>query len=66
LFEVGEHVHLKVSPLRGTKRFHAKGKLSPTYVGPYPIVKRIEKVAYKLELPLELAGVHLVFHVSQL
>jgi hypothetical protein len=64
--EVGEHVYLKVSPLRGTKRFHVKGKLSPRYVGPYPIVKRIRKVAYKLELPPELTGVHPVFHVSQL
>jgi hypothetical protein len=40
--------------------------LSPRYVGPYPIVKRIGKVAYKLELPPELTGVHPVFHVSQL
>jgi hypothetical protein len=63
---VGEHVYLKVSPLRGTKRFHVKGKLSPRYVGPYPIVKRIRKVAYKLELPPELTGVHPVFHVSPL
>jgi hypothetical protein len=54
LFEVGEHIYLKMSPLRGTKRFHVKGKLSPRYVGPYPIVKRIGRVAYKLELPPEL------------
>jgi hypothetical protein len=40
--------------------------LSPRYVDPYPIVIRIGKVAYKLELPLELTGVHPVFHVSQL
>jgi transposase InsO family protein len=66
LFDVGEHVYLKVSPLRGTKRFHVKGKLSPRYVGPYPIVKKIGKVAYKLELPPELTGVHPVFRVSQL
>jgi hypothetical protein len=65
-FEVGEHVYLKVSPLRCTKRFHVKGKLSPRYVGPHPIVKRIGKVAYKLELRPVLAGVHPVFHVSQL
>jgi hypothetical protein len=64
--EVGEHVYLKVSPLRGTKRLHVKGKLYPRYVGPYLIVKRIGKVAYKLELPPELTGVHPVFHVSQL
>jgi hypothetical protein len=29
-------------------------------------VKRVGKVAYQLELPPELTGVHLVFHVSQL
>jgi hypothetical protein len=40
--------------------------LSPRYVDPYPIVKRIRKVAYKLKLPPELTGVHPVFHVSQL
>jgi hypothetical protein len=63
---VGEHVNLRDSSLRATKRFHVKGKLSPRYVGPYPVMKRIGKVAYKLELPPELVGVHLVFHVSQL
>jgi hypothetical protein len=55
-----------VSPLRGTFRFHVKGKLAPWYVGPYRICKRIGKLAYKLELPEELTGVHPVFHVSQL
>jgi hypothetical protein len=65
-FDVGENIYLKVSPLRGTKRFHVKGKLAPRYVGPYPIVQRIEKVIYNLELPPELAGVHSMFHVSQL
>jgi hypothetical protein len=65
-FDVGECVYLRVSPLRGTKRFHVKGKLSPRYIGPYLIVQRIGKVAYKLELPPELARVHPVFHVSQL
>jgi hypothetical protein len=63
---VGEHVYLRVSPLRGTKRFHVKGKLSPRYVGPYPIVKIIRKVSYKLELPPEVTGVHPMFHVSHL
>ena len=36
------------------------------FIGPYKIRKRIGKLAYKLELPEELAGVHPVFHVSQL
>jgi ribosomal protein L21E len=65
-FEVGDHVYLKVSPLRGMKRFHIRGKLSPRYVGPYPIVNRVGKVAYQLELPPELTEVHPVFHVSHL
>jgi hypothetical protein len=42
-----------------------KGKLSPRYIGPFPILEKCAKVAYKLELPLSLAGVHDIFHVSQ-
>ena len=61
-FQVGDYVYLKVSPLRGTVRFHVKGKLAPRYVGPYRICQRIGKLAYKVEL----IGVHPVFHVSQL
>ena len=36
-------------------RFSKKGKLSPWYIGPYRILKRIRKVAYELELPQELS-----------
>ncbi|KAH0658081.1 hypothetical protein KY289_026829 [Solanum tuberosum] len=56
----------KVSPMKGVMRFGKKGKLSPRYIGPYRIAKRIGKVAYELELPQELAAVHPVFHVSML
>jgi hypothetical protein len=31
-FKVGDFVYLKVSPLRGTRRFNVKGKLAPRYV----------------------------------
>ncbi|WVZ70482.1 hypothetical protein U9M48_019146 [Paspalum notatum var. saurae] len=65
-FKAGEFVYLKVSPLRGTKRFHMRGKLAPRYVGPCRIKKQIGELAYELELPEHLFGVHLVFHVSQL
>ena len=43
-----------------------KGKFAPSYVGPYWICQRVGKLAYELELPEKLTGVHLVFHVSQL
>ena len=65
-FKVGDYVYLKVSPMRGIKRFNVKGKLSPRYVGPFKIMNRRGEVAYQLELPENLSGVHDVFHVSQL
>jgi hypothetical protein len=52
--------------MKGVKRFGVKGKLSPRYIGPFPILEKCGKVAYKLELPPSLAGVHDIFHVSQL
>jgi hypothetical protein len=59
-------MYLKVLPMKGVKRFGVSGKLSPRYIGPFPILKKCGKVAYKLELPPSLAGVHDIFHVSQL
>ncbi|WMV23992.1 hypothetical protein MTR67_017377 [Solanum verrucosum] len=52
--------------MKGVMRFGKKGKLSPQYIGPYRITKRIGNVAYELELPQELAAVHSVFHISTL
>jgi hypothetical protein len=59
-------VYIKVSPMKGMKRFGVKGKLSPRYIRPFPILGRCETVAYKLELPSSLVGVHDIFHVPQL
>lgn len=50
-FEVGEHVFLKVSPMRGVMRFGKKGKLAPQFIGPFEILERIGAVAYRLALP---------------
>jgi hypothetical protein len=66
IFEVGDFVYLKVSPMRGMKRFKIKGKLSPCYNGPFKILERKGEVAYQLELHDSLSDVHDVFHVSQL
>jgi hypothetical protein len=52
--------------MRSVKRFNMKGKLAPRYIGPFKIVEWRGEVAYQLELPESLAGVHDVFHVSQL
>jgi hypothetical protein len=59
-------VYLRVSPMRGVKRFGIKGKLPPLYIGLFLTLKKLGVVAYKLELPPSLVGVHDVFHVSQL
>ena len=64
-FEIGDFVYLKVSPMKGVRRFNVKGKLAPRYIGPFKVERRGE-VVYRLELPEKLAGVHNVFHVSQL
>ncbi|XP_059288288.1 uncharacterized protein LOC132041605 [Lycium ferocissimum] len=65
-FAVGEKVFLKVSPMKGVMQFGRKGKLSPHFIGPYEILRRIGKVAYELKLPSEMAMVHPVFHISML
>ncbi|WVZ58449.1 LOW QUALITY PROTEIN: hypothetical protein U9M48_008724, partial [Paspalum notatum var. saurae] len=65
-FKVDDFVYLKVTPMRGIRRFNMKGKLAPRYIGPFKIVERKGEVAYKLELPSNLSGIHDVFHVSQL
>ncbi|XP_066162141.1 uncharacterized protein, partial [Oryza sativa Japonica Group] len=65
-FEAGDYVYLRVTPLRGVHRFQTKGKLAPRFVGPYRILERRGEVAYQLELPSNMVGIHDVFHVSQL
>lgn len=65
-FETGQNVHMKVSPKRGVMRFDEKGKLSLWYIGPFKVLECVVLVAYRLALPPNLSGVHLVFHVSML
>ncbi|XP_073361660.1 uncharacterized protein [Aegilops tauschii subsp. strangulata] len=65
-FRVGDHVYLRVTPLKGTQSIHVKGKLAPRYIGPFKITERRGEVAYQLELPTELSDVQNIFHVSQL
>ncbi|KAM6582370.1 hypothetical protein CsatB_009372 [Cannabis sativa] len=65
-FQVGDSVFLRISPIKGVRRFRKKGKLSPRYICPFEILERIGQVAYRLALPPALFGVHNVFHISML
>ena len=65
-YEIGEKVFLKVSLWKKVMRFGKKGKLSPRFIGPYEVIKKVGLVAYRLVLPPELEKIHNVFHVSML
>jgi hypothetical protein len=65
-FKIGDSVYLKVSPMRGTRRFKVKVKLAPRYVRPFKIVDHKGELTYQLESLPQLSDVHDVFHVSQL
>ena len=65
-FEVGEKVLLKVSPWKGVVRFGKRNKLSPRFIGPFEILKKVGTVSYQLALPPDLQHIHDVFHISLL
>ncbi|GJX16236.1 putative reverse transcriptase domain-containing protein [Tanacetum coccineum] len=65
-FEVSDMVLLKVSPWKGAVRFGKRRKLSPRYIGTFKILARVGLVAYTLELPEELKGIHSTFQVLNL
>ena len=50
--------------MKGVSRFGKRGKLSPRYIGPFEVLKRVGVVAYELALPLGFSTVHPIFHVS--
>nr|GEV96235.1 putative reverse transcriptase domain-containing protein [Tanacetum cinerariifolium] len=55
-----------VSPWKGIVPFGKREKLSLRYIGLFKILARVGPVAYTLELPEELKGIHSTFHVLNL
>ncbi|GJR10363.1 putative reverse transcriptase domain-containing protein [Tanacetum coccineum] len=62
----GQKCRSPVSPWKGVVHFGKRGKLSPRYIGPFKILARVGPVAYTLEFPEELKGIHNTFHVLNL
>jgi len=65
-FQEGDHVFLKVTPITGIGKVIKSKKLTPRFIGPYQILRKIGPVAYQICLPPFLSNLHNVFHVSQL
>ena len=65
-FEEGDHIFLRITPTTGVGRSIKVKKLSPRFLGPFQILKRVGPVAYQIALPPQLSNLHDVFHVSQL
>jgi hypothetical protein len=43
-------MYLKVSPMRGLRRFKVRGKLAPRFIGLFKILENRGEVAYQLKL----------------
>src|SRR4051812_29721239 len=65
-FQEGDRVFMKVTPMTDIGRALKSKKFTPRFIGPFQISERVGELAYPTALPLMLANLHDVFHVSQL
>ena len=63
-FDEGDHVFLRVTPTTGIRRVLKSRKLTPRFIEPYQITRRIGATAYEIALPPHLSNLHNVFHIS--
>ncbi|MCI41598.1 putative retrotransposon gag protein, partial [Trifolium medium] len=57
-FQEGNHVFLRVTSTTGVGLALKSRKLTSRLIGPFQILKRVGKVAYKIALPPSLANLH--------
>lgn len=66
VFQTGYLVYLKMAPYRlAAFGFRGALKLHNKYYGPFLVIQKVGKAAYKLQFPDDVK-IHPVFHVSQL
>jgi hypothetical protein len=63
---VGDQVFIHIKPNKNTISFGKGTELSPRFIGPFRIQKKIGPIAYHCVLPPHLHKTHNVFHVSVL
>ena len=61
--KVGDKVFISMKTL---KTIRPTKKFSETFAGPYEVIGKPSAASYTIRLPKSMAGVHPVFHVSQL
>jgi len=65
-FFASENVFLRVTLFTGVGRELKSKKLTPKFIGPYQILRRIGHVPYKIALCSPLANIQNIFYISQL